>query len=107
MNELIKRITEEIYENNVKPLCTHPETGEQCESQYSDAVDIVETVLKGLGMSNNADGKIDELKMASVPLIKYMCENHHPHVTAIVTPTSVELLEGQISIPKIYDYVVD
>lgn len=51
--------------------------------------------------------KLDELKKAAEPLIKYLCENHHPHVTAIVTGTSVELLEGLMSIPKIFDYVVD
>lgn len=51
--------------------------------------------------------KVDELKKAAEPLIKYLCENHHPHVTAIVTGTSIELLEGLMSIPKIYDYLVD
>jgi len=51
--------------------------------------------------------KLDELKKAAKPLIKYLCENHHPHVTVIVTGTSVELLEGLMSIPKVFDYVVD
>ena len=51
--------------------------------------------------------QLDEMKKAAEPLIKYLCENHHPHVTAIVTGTSIELLEGLMSIPKIYDYLVD
>lgn len=34
------------------------------------------------------------LQVAAEPLIKYLCENYHPHVTAIVTGTSVEVLEG-------------
>ncbi len=51
--------------------------------------------------------KHDELKKAADTLIKYLNENHHPHVTAIVTATSVELLEGLISIPKIYDHIND
>lgn len=38
--------------------------------------------------------KLEELKEAAKPLIKYLCENYHPHVTAIVTPTSVEVMEG-------------
>lgn len=51
--------------------------------------------------------RCEELKQASLPLIKYMAENYHPHVTAIVTSTSVELLEGICSIPKIYDFIGD
>ena len=49
----------------------------------------------------------NEFRKAATPLIKYLCENHHPHVTVIVTPTSIELLEGKCAIPKIYDYVKD
>lgn len=51
--------------------------------------------------------KLDELKKAAEPLIKYLCENHHPHITAIVTGTSIDLLEGLMSMPNILDYVVD
>ena len=51
--------------------------------------------------------QLDEMKKVAEPLIKYLCENHHPRVTAIVTGTSIELLEGLMSIPKIYDYLVD
>ncbi|MES2287436.1 MAG: hypothetical protein V4547_17210 [Bacteroidota bacterium] len=39
-------ISTEIFETYVKPLCRHPETGEQCESDYSDATAIVEMVLR-------------------------------------------------------------
>lgn len=35
----------------------------------------------------------DELLEAAKPLIKYLAENHHPHVTAIVTATEVQLVE--------------
>lgn len=51
--------------------------------------------------------KFQELRKAAEPLIKYLCENHHPHVTAIVTGTSIELLEGIMSLSKIYDFLVD
>ena len=50
---------------------------------------------------------LEEIKKASEPLIKLLNEKYHPHVTAIVTPTSVEILEGIASIPKIYDFVKD
>lgn len=51
--------------------------------------------------------KLEELKEAAKPLIKYLCENHHPHVTAIVTPTSVEVLEGIQTVPNITEFIVD
>lgn len=41
------------------------------------------------------------------PLIKYLCENYHPHVTIIITPTSAELLEGLKSIGNVDDYIRD
>ncbi len=57
-------------------------------------------------MSEN-EIKVEELKKAAEPLIKYLCENHHPHVTAIVTPTSVEVLEGIMAVQEIHDFLVD
>jgi len=44
---------------------------------------------------------------AARPLIKWLNENYHPHVTVIVTPTSAELLEGLQSTGQIMDYVKD
>lgn len=35
-----------------------------------------------------------ELEAASVPLIKWINENCHPHVQVIVDPYSAELVEG-------------
>lgn len=51
--------------------------------------------------------KLDKLKEAALPLIKLLNEDYHPHVAAIVTTTSVELLEGIASVPNIFDYVKD
>ena len=51
--------------------------------------------------------KLDALRAAADPLLKYLNENYHPHVTVIVTPTSVELMEGIMAIPKILDHVKD
>jgi hypothetical protein len=41
------------------------------------------------------------------PMIKYLCENYHPHVTVIITPTSAELLEGLKTVGRIEDYIRD
>lgn len=51
--------------------------------------------------------KLEELKEAAKPLIKFLCENYHPHVTAIVNPTSVEVMEGLQVVPNITEFIVD
>ena len=50
------------------------------------------------------EGKFEELAR---PMIKYLCENYHPHVTVIITPTTAELLEGLKSVGHIDDYIRD
>ncbi len=47
------------------------------------------------------------LKKAALPLIKYLAENHHPHVIAHVTSTSIELAEGLLNITNITDFIKD
>ncbi len=51
--------------------------------------------------------KLNKLKEVASPLIKYLCENYHPHVAAIVTPTGVEVLEGVSSVQNVTEYIVD
>lgn len=50
------------------------------------------------------EGKFEELAR---PLINYLCENYHPHVTVIITPTTAELLVGLKTIGSIDDYLRD
>ena len=50
------------------------------------------------------EGKFEELAR---PMIKYLCENYHPHVTVIITPTTAELSEGLKSVGYIDDYIRD
>lgn len=50
------------------------------------------------------EGRFEELAR---PMIKYLCENYHPHVTVIITPTTAELSEGLKSIGYIDDYIRD
>ena len=64
-----------------------------------DAIKIVETFA-------NKD-KVNEFELLARPLIQYLCENHHPHVTVIITTTNAELLEGKMSTGQSMDYVVD
>jgi hypothetical protein len=52
--------------------------------------------------------EMKNLKEACVPLLKLLNdENHHPHMTVIVTSTSIELVERVCSIPKIFEFVND
>lgn len=41
------------------------------------------------------------------PVIKWLNDNYHPHVTVIITPTNAELVEGIQSTGRIMDYVKD
>ena len=44
------------------------------------------------------DKEREDFETASKPLIKFLNDNCHPHVTVIVDTTSAELLEGIESI---------
>lgn len=58
-------------------------------------------------MENLTEQSTDTFMEAALPLIKYLCENHHPHVSVIVTPTGAQLLEGLKSTGEILDYIKD
>lgn len=53
------------------------------------------------------DEQREKMLEASLPLIKYLNENHHPHVTVNVTATSCVMVEGCMSNSNILDYVED
>ena len=59
-------------------------------------------IEKGLRKNN-----IDEFEVLTRPLMKYLCENHHRHVTIIITPTDTQLMYGQMSTGTINDYILD
>jgi hypothetical protein len=40
-------------------------------------------------------------------LMKYLADNYHPHVTALITSTNSQLLEGLKSTGEILDYIKD
>jgi len=57
--------------------------------------------------TENRKQKVIEFESLARPLIRYLCENHHPHVTIIITPTDAQLLYGHISTGQINDYILD
>lgn len=50
--------------------------------------------------------KESEFEKVIRPVMKYLCENHHPHMTIIVTGTDAELLEG-VEAMETFKYVID
>lgn len=42
--------------------------------------------------------KRKEFEAVAKPLIKWINDNGHPHMSVIITPTSAELVEGSIGI---------
>jgi ABC-type phosphate/phosphonate transport system substrate-binding protein len=40
------------------------------------------------------DNAMEELHIATKPLMDYLTKHHHPHVTVIVTANHAELMEG-------------
>ena len=50
--------------------------------------------------------QLEDLKVVSEPLIKWINDNGHPHMSAIVTSTDCELVEG-IAAYRTYEFVKD
>lgn len=49
----------------------------------------------------------EEFEALTRPVIEWLNNNCNPHVSAIVTPTNAELLEGVCSTGEILDYLKD
>ena len=48
-----------------------------------------------------------EFEQLARAMMEFLCNNCHPHVTVIITPTGAELLEGVMSTGPILDYIKD
>ena len=53
------------------------------------------------------NSKSEEFEELARPMIKWLCDNYHPHVIVVITPTSAELNEGVLCIGTINDYLKD
>lgn len=79
--------------------------GESLDGRQSTP-DAMLNRIKNVADKVYADQPVDEFEVAARPLIKYLAENHHPHVTCIVTNDNAQLLEGQRAI-HVPDYIKD
>ena len=84
--KIIKKLTEFVK---------HSPTSE-FEKGLQQAVIVIEKCEKDAGFEEIAR-----------ELMKYLAQNHNPHVTAIITSTNAELLEGLKSTGKVMDYIPD
>lgn len=50
--------------------------------------------------------QVEQLNEAAKPLVKFLCDNCHPHVYVIVEPTGAELVEGLARV-KIEEFIKD
>lgn len=73
--------------------------GEQC--------DECRTYEQGDEQMTISETQRAEFEALSRPLIKWLNENCHPHVSVSITPTGAELHEGVFSTGQIMDYVKD
>jgi hypothetical protein len=63
--------------------------------------------IKQLTEQSMTEQKMNEFEEKVRPVIEWLNENYHPHVSVIITPTNAELLEDKYSTGKIMDYVKD
>lgn len=67
-------------------------------STYEKEYDLMILTLDKSQISiNESEEKFIKLREACEPLIKYLNDNYHPHVTAIVTLDKCEIVEGLMS----------
>lgn len=78
----------------------------QLRKENAELKSLVGELTERLGnpKPNGSHPNVD-LENAARPLIKFMANNHHPHMKAIVTSTDIELVEGHSAVWKIHDFL--
>jgi hypothetical protein len=68
--------------------------------------DLIENIFNQAKEMERLGNNPQTFEQAVKPLMKWLCENTHPHTTAIVTGNLSELVEG-IEMVKTDDFIVD
>ena len=81
---------------------------ENLEKRSNEAFDDREkrTLNNAMEMIKRVEKEAEFEEIARI-MMKYLCENHDPHVSVIITSTHAELLEGIKSTGEVLDYVLD
>lgn len=61
--------------------------------------------LRG-SLANGGTIRFHHFKQVTDPVIKYLNEHHNPHCTIIITPTSAEVMSGEIAF-KTEEHLID
>ena len=78
------------------------------EQQSNEAFNIFEerAINNAIEMIKRVEKEAEFEEIARI-MMKYLCENHDPRVSVIITSTHAELLEGLKSTDDIFDYAKD
>ena len=81
---------------------------ENLEKRSNEAFDDREkrTLNNAMEMIKRVEKEAEFEEIARI-MMKYLCENHDPHVSVIITSTHAELLEGIKLTGEVLDYVRD
>jgi hypothetical protein len=83
-----------------------PQTKLQCRDECCVSAEDCH-IEAGFGIISDCEPpKQETFEDAVKPLMKWLCENRHPHTTAIVTGNLAELVEGLESV-KTDEFIVD
>jgi len=112
MNNKIKKIILENSENKEFGCIHCQEESELCITNITLLADEIEKRFENAHRERvyvgvHGEGRDENAFLeACKPLMKYMCENYHPHVTVIIDGTRAELVEGLKTV-KCDDYIRD
>lgn len=84
--KISNEIIDYVFKTYIQPMDRNNEV-EQCSNyDWQDSKDLIEDIAEKLKPKTFED--------AVEPLMKWLCENQHPHTTIIVTSNRAELVEG-------------
>lgn len=85
-------------------------TEKACHEYYNDVHEETPSAFHNHENDTSKEGpqaRKDEFTAIVRPVMKWLCENHHPHTSIYIDGTNAQLLEGIASTGVITDYVVD
>lgn len=98
---------QELIDALTKAMTIKSEAGDLAPD-WEDVKDVHDIVCEHYGLlsaDDKTEAPLRDLENAARPLIKYINENHNSYSSAIVTSSSVEVLDRTASIPNIDDFL--
>jgi hypothetical protein len=89
---------------NLEQLAEELQKQIQNGASISDIVQLLSAVPDITQFLSHVEA--NDFESACKPLMKYLCENHHPHIKVIVEGNCAVLLEGQKSF-NTNEYILD